>query len=68
MGYFQSFEVLSEDLDIAIDIVDETVYGGVEEISQRGQYYEVEVYLRDDNESDRLENELDNYGFEWSWL
>lgn len=68
MGYFQSFEVLSEDLDIAIDIVAETVYGGVEEISQRGQYYEVEVYLRDDNESDRLENELDNYGFEWSWL
>lgn len=68
MGYFQSIKVTSEDLDIVIDIIHETVYAGVEEISQRGDYYEVEVYLQDDHESDRLEFDLDNYGLEWSWL
>lgn len=69
MGYFQTIEVSGEDVDDCIEIVEEHVDAGVEDLRQlSGGYYFVDVYIQDDNESDRLENALDNHNLEWSWL
>ena len=68
MALIYTIEVSGEDLDLCIELIDEYTDGGVDEVRQlSGGYYFVNVFIKNDDERDDLENALDNHALEWDW-